>query len=292
LSVVHDNKESFVPYRYGDMIQLYIAAIAKMEWELETTCASTESLMTAPPNNHGISRQKLRVLTHVLKHCTDALQHEQDSMKERGCYDSLPGVVCHMDLQPQNMILRRRRPDYNHFSCKENSMSFGHIAVRNTDVLKEDHNSEYMGSVQDEIPHIACVLDWEESCYADPRFELLLLCRKVVANRDQAQLLWDYYSKAIYTALHDVGDYGLVTTGTSANAVGPIDPWLKLETLHSIITLLLQSMDLLGGGRSPWESKPDLWSKMDREFRRLDRMGWAFCKEAIKVMHDISESSV
>jgi hypothetical protein len=41
--------------------------------------------------------------------------------------------------------------------------------------------------------------------------------------------------------------------------------------------LLLQSMDLLGGGRSPWETKPDLWGKIQREFCRLASGGWEFC---------------
>ena len=53
---------------------------------------------------------------------------------------------------------------------------------------------------------------------------------------------------------------------------------LKLETVHSLCTLLLQAMDLLGGGRSPWETKPDLLGKDNRERRRLvQKMGWHFC---------------
>ena len=59
--------------------------------------------------------------------------------------------------------------------------------------------------------------------------------------------------------------------------VGPIEPWLRLETVHSLCTLLLQAMDFLGGGRSPWETKPDLWGKIDRERQRLVKMGWLFC---------------
>lgn len=38
-------------------------------------------------------------------------------------------------------------------------------------------------------------------------------------------------------------------------------------------------MDLLGGGRSPWETKPDLWGKIEREFSRLVHDGWSFCQD-------------
>ena len=37
--------------------------------------------------------------------------------------------------------------------------------------------------------HIASVLDWEELCYVDPRFVLLVLCQKVVANQIQANII-------------------------------------------------------------------------------------------------------
>ena len=130
----------------------------------------------------------------------------------------LPCVLCHMDFQPQNLL----------FAQKDDS------TVR------------------------LSVLDWEEAAYADPRFELLLLCRKVVANRTQADQLWESYQNGMSCQL------------------GPIDPWLRLETVHSITTLLLQAC--VGGGRSPWEAKPDLWGKIDREFQRLAaHRGWSHC---------------
>jgi hypothetical protein len=52
--------------------------------------------------------------------------------------------------------------------------------------------------------------------------------------------------------------------------LGPIESWLQLESAHSIITLLLQSMDLLSGGRNPWESNNDLIGKLERECLRWE----------------------
>lgn len=100
---------------------------------------------------------------------------------------------------------------------------------------------------------VAAVFDWEEAAYADPRFDVLLVCRKVCAKREQAQIVWEKYRE------------------TAQLPLGPLDPWLRLETTHSLTTLLLQAMDLQGGGRSPWESKPDLWGKIEREIARLSQ---------------------
>ena len=141
-----------------------------------------------------------------------------------------PLVLCHMDCQPQNLLF---------------AQAAGH---------KEEGSSK-------PLPRISSVLDWEEAALADPRFELLLLCRKVCANREQAEEIWKTYAQEC-----------------PQPAIGPLQPWLALETVHSITSLLLQSMNLLGGGRSPWESKPDLHGKIQREIRRLvDGQGWTFC---------------
>jgi hypothetical protein len=111
------------------------------------------------------------------------------------------------------------------------------------------------------LPEIFTILDWEEAALADPRFELLLLCRKVCANRDQAQQVWKTYEREL-----------------PQPQLGPLEPWLALETVHSITSLLLQTMDLLGGGRNPWETKPDLCGKIQREVQRLVvEYGWDFC---------------
>lgn len=134
----------------------------------------------------------------------------------------IPHVLCHMDCQPQNLVF-----------------------------FKEEGDS----------PKIMSVLDWEDAAFADPRFELLSLARKICANREQADALWKTYQDKLMV---DLGD---------------IEPWLKLETVHSLSTLLLQRMNLLGGGRNPWETIPDLDQKIHREFARLERMGWEFCKD-------------
>lgn len=142
--------------------------------------------------------------------------------------NDMPPVLCHMDCQPQNLVFYREE--------------------------------------KSKLPQLHSVLDWEEAAFADPRFEILLLCRKVCANREQAQAVWDFYA----TEIHRI--YPRLTAGS-------MEPWLKLETVHSIISLALQSMNLLNGGRSPWETKPDLLGKIEREFQRLVCMGWSFCDE-------------
>lgn len=125
-------------------------------------------------------------------------------------------VLVHMDLQPQN-ILFSRRPSTG-------------------------------------LSQVVSVLDWEDAAMADPRFELLLLGRKVCANRPQAEIIWDEYSQQTKVSL------------------GPLLPWLQLESMHSLLTMLLQSMDKLNGGRNPWESSDDLWGKIEREMKRWKSM--------------------
>ena len=151
----------------------------------------------------------------------------------------LDPVLVHMDLQPQNILLARRRKHNDNICCNmqsESVLSTGDMVVQS-------------------------VLDWEDSATADPRFDLLMVCRKVCANREQADILWKEYQKMRMASVD--------TSDSQVLELGPIEPWLQLETAHSLITLLLQSMDLLGGGRNPWETKKDLWGKLEREFNRL-----------------------
>ena len=133
----------------------------------------------------------------------------------------LPPVVCHMDLQPQNILFAQQRENGSNSSPPTSSLM-----------------------------NIVSVLDWEEAAYADPRFELLMLCRKVCANRTQADRIWRKYQSEMSTS----------------SQLGPMEPWLRLETVHSLTTLLLQAT--AGGGRSPWESRRDLQVKMERECHR------------------------
>jgi hypothetical protein len=201
------------PFRFMDMVAIYRDAAKKISDSMQVPDAIDP---------------KVGALIAALNICIENLNNEAKScpfLSDNG--ELLPASLCHMDLQPQNLILRRHKGE------------------------------EYDAN---EVPFVSSVLDWEEACYADPRFEVLLMARKVCANREQADLLWKHYSHRLERK------HNLI--------VGPIDPWLKLETVHSITTLLLQSMDLVGGGRNPWESKPDLLGKIVREFARLKAIGW------------------
>lgn len=191
---------------YKDMVGLCRKAHDKMVRELKDV-----------PNDETQAR-----IIRALGLCIERLEDEAKQVTK------LPAVLCHMDCQPQNLIVYREE------ECK--------------------------------IPQLHSVLDWEEAVLADPRFEILMLCRKVCANEKQAEAVWNYYTREMQSI-----DPRLT--------VGPIESWLKFETVHSITTLILQSMNLLNGGRSPWETKPDLLSKIEREFQRLAWRGWAFCEE-------------
>ena len=169
-----------------------------------------------------VQDERMKAYVEMLGTCIDALKCEW-SGDFNGKPPLLPAVLCHMDLQPQNLVF-----------CRDKS---------------------------DAVCRIQSITDWEEACYADPRFEVLLICRKVLADLNQAEKLWHIYSDRVKGLRNDL-------------IVGPLGPWLRLETVHSICTLLLQASDLLGGGRNPWESKPDLLLKIDRESRRLSRMGY------------------
>jgi hypothetical protein len=151
---------------------------------------------------------------------------------------SLAPVLVHMDLQPQNIIFGRRRRQ-----CQGPG---DNPPDRRLDDDDDDHRRVVVLSV----------LDWEEAAWADPRFELLLLGRKVCANRSQALAVWEMYQ---------------TTTGL---ALGSLDVWLRLETIHSLITLLLQAATGKGRGGGILETTTppddDLWGKIQREMARLD----------------------
>jgi thiamine kinase-like enzyme len=153
-----------------------------------------------------------------------------------------PFVLCHMDCQPQNLIFAKSK-----------------MMISPSSSMDDDNGKS--SNTEEGLPRISSVLDWEEAALADARFELLLLCRKVCANRSQAEQVWRTYQQEC-----------------PQPALGDVQPWLVLETVHSITSMMLQSMDLLGGGRNPWETKPDLWGKIQREIQRLVvEYGWDFC---------------
>jgi len=219
------------PFQYHDMITIYRQALHQMSITIH--------------DNHvkgTVIDERMKTLLSMVGQCISALECEWE---EDGKPPPLPPVLCHMDLQPQNLAFGTT--DDTTKSIHDNTTSKNDEKYNTKDCF------------------VASVMDWEEACYADPRFEILLICRKVLANLDQAEELWHAYSTRINQL-------------NSSLTLGPLTPWLKLETVHSICTLLLQSMDLLGGGRSPWETKPDLWGKIDRERQRLVKLGWLFCK--------------
>lgn len=170
---------------------------------------------------HSGSSDKLQDVIRTLGCAIRKLVDEATSEEVERPIRMLPPVLCHIDCQPQNLMFARRQ---------------------RRDSSKEQEEDEVL---------IVSVLDWEEAAYADPRFELLMLCRKVCANKHQAEQVWQKYQEEMD---------GIVV-------LGPIEPWLNLEVVHSLTTLLLQAT--AGGGRCPWESKPDLWGKIERELHRL-----------------------
>lgn len=244
--LMNSNEQRQSSCTYKDMVKFYETVITNLQNQLnpkECSEINEAEHIQAKDQNNDNNDKKFAILIDVLTECVQTLQTESNDFAD---IQELPAVLCHIDLQPQNMIL-----------CKK-------VAFNNDG---------------DEIPKIFSVLDWEESCYADPRFELLLLCRKVVANRDQANVLWDRYESFVN------GNFGAQVCEhrrypSGECKIGSIEPWLKLETVHSILTMTIQGMDL--GGRSPWEEKPELFDKISRELMRLESLGWKFCDQFLR----------
>ncbi len=194
------------PVQFSDMIHLYQEQVRA----IRNAVAKNEIL------------DSLGVVVY-LEQCIEMLVAEGEIIKQ----NPMPPVLCHMDLQPQNLVWLSRGTK----------------------------------SPLTNIPMIASILDWEESCFADARFEMLLICRKVLANKEQADQLWNYYTERVEE--------------TTNFTVGDIEPWLRLESVHSLLTMVLQGMGLLQGGRNPWEGKSDLHQKINRELHRLKYdLGW------------------
>ena len=245
-----NHQDAAKPFQYHDMIVVYRHALHRLISN------------THDGNNENDEKkdERMSFLLQMLDECINALECEWEEY-DGGIPPPLPPVLCHMDLQPQNLA----------FGHIESSSGLSCSNMEPNDSRKSPGNSSH--STKDCL--VASVMDWEEACYADPRFELLLMCRKVLANHEQAEKLWQSYSRCVMqlNTLFAPKSNKYIKQWE----VGPLDPWLKLESVHSICTLLLQSMDLLGGGRSPWETKPDLWGKIDRERQRLVQLGWLFC---------------
>ena len=213
---------------YKGMVELYREA-----WKNMMTVMEDESYELNLQND-----VRMMKAFGLLKVAIEQVLPRNQSLVEQN--DVLP-VLVHLDLQPQNVL----------FACHGDA---------------DDYDDSSRKCSSSTSCNVRSVLDWEDAAIADPRFELLLLGRKVCANRDQAETIWKYYANAMAALTNDT------KTSTATFELGSLLPWLQLETIHSITTLLLQSMDLLEGGRNPWENQTDLWDKLQREFQRWERL--------------------
>ena len=120
----------------------------------------------------------------------------------------LRAVVCHCDLQPQNAAFRERSGEPDFFSMGE--------------------REQYV---------LGKIFDYEESRFCDPRFELMFMCRKVLSNVDDAEVLWSFFGRFAE------GE------GEGGPSVGELWCWLALECLHTMVC------DLVSLERNLWIKK-------------------------------------
>jgi thiamine kinase-like enzyme len=283
------------PYRYRDLLQRYqdIAAQLQLQKRQRDKRAMTT---TTKDHRHDDQQQqqqlqlqlfekKMMHYTALLQQCTAqlSLEFEKDKMDTRQ-HPLLPAVLCHCDLQPQNLMFSRkrsRRQRQRSCSLKADNDNDDNINITS----KHDNANENESNDADGIPlpqhpqtsvvtpnpsttttsstttstgitsdpsnsmnPIACVVDWEEAALADPRFELILLCRKVCCNMEQAHTIWNTYSQWInhsilpYSSQYSSSSQISCNNNNNVNVdiLGPMIPWLKLEALHSICIWLLQ----------------------------------------------------
>lgn len=232
---------------YGDMVKVYREAWKNMTTSLSTNhFDAVERKRTHPKDPFGGEDCRLQECLGRLERALDLLETFDATV-----LPPLEPVLVHLDLQPQNLIF-----------CE----------------LFQDSDQPARSCV-------FSVLDWEDAAWADPRFDLVLLCRKVCANQEQASVIWTEYERAMdnYCSQRSTRNTSISNErlahvdserphkhSTPSFLLGHMNVWLRLETVHSITTMLLQSMDLVSGGRNPWETKKDLWGKLQREFTRLD----------------------
>lgn len=107
---------------------------------------------------HAANDDKVIAAISTLHQCVAQLERDAIDVQD------LPSVLVHMDLQPQNLVFGR---------CRMNPTACQTFSTRETATDKWC---------------IAAVLDWEDAAYADPRFELLLLGRKVSRKDAGAQV--------------------------------------------------------------------------------------------------------
>ena len=251
---------------YGTMMHLYKA-------KYDDFIESNVRILCSPPAAPQINRSQpthfmpfLSEASLKLKEAIDALIYEAETNQP---IPSLPPVLCHMDLQPQNLFFASSKPP------TASSFSAAHVDHEKVSVVIGSGVERCPPEANRHLLHLVTVLDWEEAAYADPRFEILMLCRKVCANREQADVLWRVYSQRMELCSKDDRNHLPIE-------LGRIEPWLKLEAVHSLTTLVLECV--AGGGRGKRtvnDVRPvpflEVLGKMQREFQRLFKMGWSFC---------------
>jgi len=232
-------------YRYNHMVSLYHRISHDLLIEVQKR-ENQEGIYISVNPVPLINEQLIRH-THLLYNYTSQLTTEVERRGNQELHRNPPGVLCHCDLQPQNLM-------------------FFWTSISDVDT----HT----------VPSIACVLDWEEAAYADPRFEIVLICRRVCCDINQARVVWDNYTRWVD---HEFNHYDRNII------IGPLEPWLILEGLHNICIWLLQAWEMtrfwsssdLGSsasrtGRNPWEDRKTLEGKIEREFQRFNTYGWNF----------------
>uniref|UniRef100_A0A7S1BSL3 Aminoglycoside phosphotransferase domain-containing protein n=1 Tax=Corethron hystrix TaxID=216773 RepID=A0A7S1BSL3_9STRA len=170
---------------------------------------------------HDAKRTYILAILQIMGTGIDQLKIHAESLSPLG------PVLCHGDMQPQNLMFW--------------TSDTGDKARRGSKT----------------IPNVACVLDWEEAGWADPRFELVLICRKICSDRNQADIIWKAY-----------GDVLLELHNTD---IGSIDPWLKMEGVHSVLTEISKVVKVT------YKRNVALEGKIERELYRLGNLGWTFC---------------
>ena len=269
--------------QYSDMVPIYQQAWDRM---IHQYCQLQKQTYPCNTDNNGEQQRYHDALNELQK----AIQQLQEYAKT---IPPWPPVLVHLDLQPQNIFMTSQKVqtmDINHTTTTK--------TTKTTAMIMTTKRNDALRARPTKLQRIRTVLDWEDATWADPRFDLLLMGRKVMANYNQAELLWNWY-EIQWSNYHDNNhqkqqqqqqeqqqqeeeqeeeashsEPSLSFSSSSSpgtQKLGNMEPWLYLETTHSVTTLLLQSMNLLGGGRNPWETSLDLWGKVERELIRLQR---------------------
>ncbi|GMI45001.1 hypothetical protein TrCOL_g9319 [Triparma columacea] len=154
----------------------------------------------------------------------------------------LPPVVVHCDLQPQNL-------------CLGTAQDVGGERREGTWTRREDNDTTTTTTTY----FIEGVVDYEEARFADPRFELMFMCRRVCCDLEQASIVWGMFSE--------------FSKGEGWE-VGGLEGWMKLECLVTLAGCVVRGSGMgeewikkegRGEGRQDQEEE---WRKYEREIER------------------------